>query len=267
MKIGYVQFAPVFGDIEANIALLDKYLDECAGAELVVLPELCSTGYNFESREQALELSEGYEESRFLAFLAEKCKERNLHVVAGFNERDGEKLYNSAALIGPGGPLGRYRKMHLFWNEKDIFEPGDLGLPVFDVGGVKVGILICFDWQFPEVWRILALRGAEIVCHPSNLVLPELAQRAVPLHAMLNRMFVVLANRFGSERELTFTGRSILTDPRGSVISEAPADLPYIGLVEIDPAAARDKSVTPRNDLIKDRRPGEYGELIKNCDH
>ncbi|HUV65627.1 MAG TPA: nitrilase-related carbon-nitrogen hydrolase, partial [Sedimentisphaerales bacterium] len=186
MKIGYVQFAPVFGDIEANIAQLDKYLDECAGAELVVLPELCSTGYNFASREQALKLAESYGESRFLAFLAQKCKERNFHVVAGFNEQDGAKLYNSAALIGPGGALGSYRKMHLFWNEKDIFEPGDLGLPVFDVGGAKVGVLICFDWQFPEVWRILALRGAEIVCHPSNLVLPELAQRAVPLHAMLN---------------------------------------------------------------------------------
>jgi len=123
-------------------------------------------------------------------------------------------------------------------------------------------MLICFDWQFPEVWRILALKGAEVVCLPSNLVLPGLAQRAVPLHAMLNRIYVVLANRYGDEGELTFTGRSIISDPRGDIISEAHAAEDCVAVVEIDPAAARDKAVTPRNDLIKDRRPEEYGELI-----
>jgi predicted amidohydrolase len=263
MKICHIQFAPVLGEIDANIAQLDRMLADCTGADLIVLPELCSTGYNFASREQAFQLSETYERSRFLDFLAAKCGQYGFHVVAGFDEREGERLFNSAALVGPEGPLGRYRKIHLFWNEKDIFEPGDLGLPVFEVAGAKIGILICFDWQFPEVWRVLALKGAEVVCHPSNLVLPKLAQRAVPLHAMLNRFFVVLANRIGSEGELTFTGRSLICDPRGNVISEAPADKPFMGAVEIDPAAARDKSVTPRNDLIKDRRPGEYGLLAK----
>jgi predicted amidohydrolase len=262
MKISYIQFAPVLGHIDANIAQLEGVLPDCAGADLVVLPELSSTGYNFVNREQAFELSETYKSSSFLDFLTAECKQYGFHIVAGFDERDGDKLFNSAALVSPRDPIGLYRKLHLFWNEKDIFEPGDLGLPVFDVADAKIGILICFDWQFPEVWRIIALKGAEIVCHPSNLVLPGLAQRAVPLHAMLNRYYIVLANRIGSERDLTFTGRSLISDPRGNVISEAPADRPHIGLVEIDPSLSRDKSVTPRNDLIGDRRPNEYRLLI-----
>ena len=262
MKIGYIQFAPVLGDVDGNLEKIGELLGQCAGADLVVMPELCSTGYNFESAGQAMALSETWEQSRLVDLLNESCRKGGFHVVAGFCEREGDLLYNSAALVGPGGPLGHYRKMHLFWNEKDIFQPGNLGFPVFEAGGAKVGMLICFDWQFPEAWRILALKGAEVVCLPANLVLPGLAQRAVPLHAMLNRIYVVLGNRYGVEGELTFTGRSIISDPRGNLISEAPAAEDSVAIVEIDPAAARDKAVTPRNDLIADRRPEEYGELL-----
>ena len=127
-------------------------------------------------------------------------------MVSGLNERDGDRLYNSAVLVGPEGYVGRYRKLHLFMNEKDYFQPGDAGLPVFDIGACKVGMLVCFDWQFPEAWRVLALKGADVICHPANLVLPGLAQRAVPIHALTNRVYVVTGNRTGTEGGLDLHG-------------------------------------------------------------
>ena len=166
-------------------------------------------------------------------------------------------------LVGPAGYVGRYRKLHLFLNEKDFFELGDEGLPVFDLGACRVGMLVCFDWIYPEVWRVLALKGADVICHPSNLVLPGLAQRAVPIHALTNRVYVVTANRIGSEGELTFTGLSTLADPRGEVLAQAPPAEEAVCVVDIDLALARDKQITPRNHLFADRRPEAYAELIR----
>jgi predicted amidohydrolase len=157
--------------------------------------------------------------------------------------------------------LGRYRKLHLFLNEKDFFQPGNGGLPVFDIGPCRVGMLVCFDWQFPEVWRILALKGADVICHPSNLVLPGRAQRAVPIHALVNRIYTVTANRVGREGDLTFTGLSTISDPAGEVLLQASATENAVGLVDVDISLARDKQVTARNHSFNDRRPGEYAHL------
>ena len=263
MQVGYVQFAPVLGDIDQNIGTLDSMVTRSEGAELLVLPELCSTGYRFESREQAFELSESVTDSRFVRFLVTLCAKRSLHIVAGFNERDGERLYNTAVLVGPEGVAGKYRKIHLFLDEKDIFEPGNLGLPVFDIGPCKLGLLICFDWMFPEVWRILGLKGADIICHPSNLIIPGLCQKALPVHAVCNRVFVVTANRIGTERGLTFTGLSTIADPKSNILLQASPDHEEVGLAEIDISLARDKQATPRNHVFKDRRPQEYRELLR----
>ena len=264
MRIGYVQFSPALCDLDETITRLEELLPEAAEADLVVLPELCNSGYNFASKEEASANAEAVEDSKFVSFLINKCREFGFRIVAGLNELDGDRLCNSAVLVGKDGVEGKYRKMHLFLREKEIFQPGDVGLPVFDCGPARIGILICFDWQFPEVWRILALKGADIICHPTNLVLPGLAQRAIPIHALINRVFVILGNRIGTEGELTFTGRSIISDPRGNVLSEAPAEEPYVGIVEIDPAAARDKNVTPLNHVLNDRRPEEYGLLTQD---
>ena len=179
MRIAYVQFAPALADRETTIDRLRPLLDECREADLIVLPELCNSGYCFTDRRQAIGAAEPFERSRFVEFLAEHCRRRDCRIVSGLNERDGSALFNSAVFVGPDGPVGRYRKLHLFKDEKDIFEAGDLGLPVFDCGQTKIGMLICFDWMFPEAWRVLMLEGADIICHPANLVLPELAQRVV----------------------------------------------------------------------------------------
>jgi predicted amidohydrolase len=261
MKIGFIQFAPVLGDTEATIRKLDRLLPLGADADLLVLPELCNSGYNFRSHEEAWQTSEEVENSVFVRYLESACRQHNCHVVSGFNERDGAHLYNSAILVGPQGLTGRYRKLHLFLNEKDHFQPGDAGLPVFDIGQCRVGMLVCFDWVFPEAWRILALQGADVICHPSNLVLPGLAQSSVPVHALTNRIYVVTANRIGIETDLTFTGLSTIASPTGEVLVQASPTKEEVCLVDMDTELARNKEITSRNDLFADRRPEEYSLL------
>jgi predicted amidohydrolase len=263
VKIGFLQFAPALGDPGATMQTIDRLFEEAAGVDLLVLPELCNSGYNFASAQQAWATSEPVRDSAFLRHLAGLCRQAGCHVVTGFNERDGDRLYNTAVLLGPRGYVGRYRKLHLFMNEKDFFQPGDAGLPVFDVGPCRVGMLVCFDWIFPEVWRILALEGADVIAHPSNLVLPGLAQRAVPVHALTNRVYVVTANRIGTEGDLTFTGLSTIADPGGNVLAQASPAEEAVVVVEVDVGLARDKNVTSRNHLFADRRPGEYRRLLE----
>jgi predicted amidohydrolase len=264
MKVGFIQFAPVLGDVRANMTRIESLLAHVKEADLVVLPELCNSGYNFESPQQARETAEDINNSDFIRFLESLCRKNNLHIVSGFNEQCNDRLYNTAVLVGPEGYLGRYRKMHLFMYEKDYFTPGDAGLPVFTVGEAKIGILICFDWIFPEVWRILALKGADIICHPSNLVIPGLCQKAIPIHAIINRIYVILANRIGTERNLTFTGRSTIVDPKGNILAQAADNQEESRMVEIVLPLARDKMITPRNHILADRRPAEYTLLVES---
>jgi predicted amidohydrolase len=267
MRVGYLQCAPFLGDRDATIRKIDALIMPSLPCDLLVLPELCNSGYHFVSYEQAWETSEALESSVFIQFLGAKCTERAMHIVAGFNERGPDGLYNSAVLVGPHGVIGTYRKLHLFLNEKDFFKPGNQGLPVFNIGKCTIGILICFDWIFPEAWRVVALKGADLVCHPSNLVLPGLAQRGVPVQALMNRVYAITANRTGIERNLTFTGCSTIASPRGDVLLQASAAEETIGIVEVDIGLARDKKITPRNDLFADRRPEEYACLLAPHPH
>ncbi|MBQ27957.1 MAG: carbon-nitrogen hydrolase [Nitrospiraceae bacterium] len=262
MKVAYVQFSPALRDLHETISRLEALFPACGEADLVVLPELCNSGYSFCSKKEAFDSSEQIENSQFLSFLGARCREYSLDIVTGFNERSGNTLYNSAVLIGPEGYVGSYRKMHLFMNEKDYFCPGDNGLPVFQRQNAVIGLLVCYDWFFAEVWKILALKGADIICHPSNLILPGLAQQGIPFHAVTNRVFIVTANRIGTEGSLTFTGNSLIVDARGEVLSHAPAAKAHVDVVSIDLERARDKAVTFRNHLFEDRRPQDYEELL-----
>ncbi|PKQ65156.1 hypothetical protein BZG02_04840 [Labilibaculum filiforme] len=256
MKIALIQFAPVFGDLEATMNFLKALLHKAKDADLLVLPELTNTGYNFHSKEEAFALSETVGNSVFLEFIKEACQQYNFTVATGFLEREGDLLYNSAVLLNKKGVIGSYRKLHLFMNEKNIFEKGNLGLPVFTVDEVKIGMLVCFDWMFPEVWRKLALQGVDIILHPSNLVLPY-AQSVIPSYALVNRIFIATANRIGTEKDLSFTGQSIFVNPKGEVLAEA-GESETILFVDIDPEMARDKMITPKNDVFKDRRTDIY---------
>ena len=264
VSIGYLQCAPALGNVNETIGHIDALIRSAEGADILVLPELCNSGYNFVSYDQAQETSEEIENSIFVRYLESQCMQFKIHIVSGFNERDHNDLYNSAILVGPDGYIGTYRKLHLFMNEKDYFKPGNRGLPVFNIGTCTIGMLVCFDWIFPEAWRILALKGADIICHPSNLVLPGLAQRAIPIHALINRIFIVTANRIGAERDLTFTGLSIIADPQGDILDQASQKDAELGIQTIDIAMARNKMITQRNDVLGDRKPEHYSLLAEN---
>lgn len=260
IKVGFLQTAPVFGDIEGNVARAVKRLGrkDTDGLELVVLPELFSTGYQFTTKKELRSLAEDAKDGHSVRRLCALAKERGMHIVAGIAERDGKKLFNSSVLIGPKGVSAIYRKAHLFWNEKDIFTPGDTPLEVVNIGKARVGMMICFDWIFPEVARALALKGADIICHPSNLVLPHCPQ-AMITRALENRVFAITANRVGTEDRgkggaLTFIGKSQIVSARGELLVRASGKRAAFGVADIDVKLARDKRITPRNHIFRDRR-------------
>jgi predicted amidohydrolase len=175
--------------------------------------------------------------------------------------------YNSAVAVGPSGVLGVYRKTHLFSEETLFFSPGDTGFRVWDLGSAKIGVMICFDWFYPEAARTLALMDADIVCHPSNLILPH-GPDAMVTRCLENRVFAITANRIGSEQRagkaaLTYIGKSEIVSPRGSVLYRAPDDREDLTIVDIEPAEARDKALNPYNDLLRDRRQDLYKLLSR----
>jgi predicted amidohydrolase len=260
MHIGFYQFSPIFGDVWFNLQKIQEAL-QGAQADLIVLPELATSGYLFVSREEVEALAEPIP-GPTTEFLQRIARERDLHIVIGLPEQSGDALYNSAVLVGPEGLVARYRKAHLFYEEKLYFQPGDTGFSVAEVQGVKVGLLICFDHMFPEAARTLALQGAQIICHPSNLVLPGKGQLTTRVRAMENRVFWVLANRYGTEerggKQLSYTGVSQIVAPDGSVLAKAPPQGDALQIVELDPTQALDKHVTKLNDLFGDRRPELY---------
>lgn len=263
VKAGFIQFQPILGDLQANISTLSHLIEQASDADLIVIPELANSGYNFENKEQAIKLAENANSSMFIEFLTSKARKFNMHIVSGFNEIDGGKLYNTSVLINPNGLIGKYRKMHLFMNEFDFFEKGNLDFPVFDLGFCKMGMLICFDWIFPEAWRILALKGADIICHPSNLVLPY-AQQAVPVQGMINRYYIITANRYGTERGVTFSGNSFISDPYGKTLFKAQSNEDIVKTMDMDISQSRNKMITNRNHALNDRIPENYNYLIEH---
>ena len=258
---GFAQFSPQFGDPDATIGILGKLFSANDLPNILVLPELSNSGYNFDSAKEAFQFSESIRQSRYVEFLTEISRKKNVLIVTGFNEKDGEKIYNSALLISPKGILGKYRKIHLFMNEKDYFTPGDLGFPVFQTEFGTLGMLVCFDYIFPESWRVLGLKGTSIVCHPSNLVTPY-AQRVVPPQGIINRFFIVTCNRTGTERDLIFTGQSFISDPEGNILYMASPGETGLHYETLDIRLAENKMITPRNHVFDDRRPEHYSDLV-----
>lgn len=232
-------------------------LNDLEGCDLIVIPELANSGYNFHSRNQALEASEEVPGGPFSDFILKKAREMETCIVAGVCEREGKSLFNTAIVAGPEGFIGKYRKLHLFMNEKDIFEPGHDRPAVYDLGGFRIGVQICFDYLFPEPWRMLAGGGADIICHPSNLI-TENAYRTLPAQALMNKVFIVTANRIGAERELQFCGRSVVHDPSGAVIFKASGDHEETGVTTFDTLLSKNKLITPRNHVFNDRREDIY---------
>jgi predicted amidohydrolase len=259
---GFIQFQPQIGQPDANRSALEKLIKLGSNSDLLVMPELANSGYNVQSKEEAFALSENLNASPTLELLKTLAAQNELLLACGILEEDRGKLYNTAVLVDPSGLIGKYRKVHLFWNEFDFFQPGDLGFPVFDTDYGRIGMLICFDWIFPEAWRILALKGADVICHPSNLVLPY-AQQAVPVHCLTNRVFTITANRYGEERGVHFSGKSIIASPEGITLAEAPENEDAVVWQNLQLDHARNKQITPRNHVFRDRIPSVYDFLTE----
>ncbi len=262
MKISLVQLEPQLGNLKANIDQAVSFINQ-TDSDLFILPELANSGYNFENRAAAYGIAESTNNSLYLDVLCDVAKQKNTLIVTGFCEKEGDKLFNSSVLLGPRGLIGVYRKLHLFLNEKNIFEPGNKGLPVFDTDWGKIGMLVCFDWMFPEAWRKLALDGAQLIAHPSNLVLPY-CQSVVPSYALINRCYVATSNRIGTEGQLTFSGRSLVADPNGDVLCLAETDKCQVISAEVDLSLTTNKFITKLNHVFDDRRSDVYGNLNPN---
>jgi len=265
MKIGVYQNNPLFGEVDHNI---EQAIQALAGLEtdLIVLPELFNTGYQFVSREEAETLAEEIPSGKTCQAMTDLAREEETFLVFGMAERDGDHIYNGSAVVGPEGFIGKYRKTHLFAEEKHCFDPGDSGFQVFDLGLAKIGVMICFDWWFPESARVLALEGADIICHPANLVLSQ-CQQAMATRSLENGVFSATANRIGSEARggkppLNFTGKSQILDCGGIVLARLAEAEPGVTVVDIDVIQARDKKLTAQNDRFADRRPDFYGPIL-----
>jgi len=264
MRIGYYQFRPLFGKVNQNVKKVVNALRDVE-ADLIVLPELALTGYYFRDRNELKALAEDPDSSSTVEALIKLCQQNKMYLVTGFAEKSEDKLFNSALLIGPNGVEHTYRKLHLFNEEKHLFDAGDIPLQINVVKGMKVGMLVCFDWVFPETMRALTIQGAEVIAHPSNLVL-SFCQEAMITRCLENRVFAITTNRFGSDKrphgEIKFTGKSQIVGPGGLLIKRAASQREALFITEIDPAQSQNKNITKLNDLIADRRPEYYQDLM-----
>ncbi len=263
MKIGYVQFRPRFGEKERNLERALRFLENGArqDADLMVLPELFNTGYVFRSRDEVKALSERIPEGETTRALIRFAEDNNLYIVAGICESEGDKFFNSAVLVSPDEDVSVYRKAHLFYEEKIWFSQGNIPFSVYDIEKARVGIMICYDWFFPEVIRVLSLKGAQIICHPSNLMLPY-CQKAMLGAAVQNRVFIVTANRVGTERGVRFTGKSQIVAPDMRILASSRRRGEEVKVVDVNPADADSKRITRYNDLWADRRLELYKPLL-----
>ena len=259
MIVGSLQFAPELFHEKHNLDKISKMLQNC-NADLVVLPELCTSGYLFKSNIEMEPLS-STADGRIPEFFKSLAQRENTAIIAGFLEIEDDLFFNSQIFVDPSGHKAVYRKTHLFSNEKDVFEPGNSGFQVVKYLNSFLGLMVCFDWIFPESARTLSLRGAEILCHSANLVLP-FCQKAMITRSIENHVFTITSNRVGTEtngsQKLTFTGMSQITDPIGNILAQADDTEEVLIKAEIDPDIARNKSITEKNDLFEDRRKEFY---------
>lgn len=265
MRIGLFQFSPYLCDTERNIETIQNFLTN-KKFDLIVLPELANSGYLFSSKKQLLKSSEEIPEGNFCKALIQIAQKKDAYIVSGICERSGKDFYNSSILVRPNGRISVYRKLHLFDTEKFWFREGNLPLEVHAIssksfGKVNIGMMICYDWRYPEVARTLALKGAQIICHPANLVM-HYCQRAMFTRAIENRVFIITANRTGKEKnkntQVRFTGSSVIINPEGKYLVRCDTLGAGVKTVFIEPKDALYKKTTARNNLFKDRREKYY---------
>lgn len=252
MRCSVLQFTPTFRDVDANTSAIVQLIGSTQ-SDVIILPELATSGYFFTSRNEAALYAEPVDGDHMQA-ITRAAQEHGRVVVCGFAERDGDALYNSAIIAAPDMAPRTYRKTHLFYKERFCFDEGNTGFFVVNIPhlDLNLGTMICYDWRFPEAARTLALRGADVIAVPSNLV-TELWPRVMPTRAIENMVYLAVANREGSEENggevVSFNGRSMIYGYNGDELGRD---------AEIDPVQTRTKSFNAINDIFTDRRPEFY---------
>jgi len=260
LKLALIQLNPRLLQVRANLDAALRQMQDLE-ADLYLLPELFPCGYTFAEPSEVAGIAEAAGAGPTFDAMAGFARQRGASVVYGFAEAAGGRFYNSANVVGPGGLVGTYRKIHLFGREKLFFEPGRERAPVFDLPCGQIGLMVCFDWYFPEVARSLALGGAEILLQPANLVLPNCPD-AMVTRSLENRIFSATCDRVGAETNQgvthTFIGSSQVVTPLGKILTRLSRENEETAVVEVDLTLARSKKVGQYNDLFGDRQPALY---------
>ncbi len=277
-RVAVVQFNPQVGveNLKSNSEAVYERLGKAveAGANLIVLPELATTGYTFSSREEAYAHAEEVPSGPTIQGWESFAKEHQVYIVGCLPELEGVVLFDTAVLVGPDGFIGKYRKTHLWNEEKLYFSPGDLGYPVFDTKIGRIGLLVCWDIWFPETSRIVAQQGADIICIPTGWVWtppPLYDESGVCMAAYLtmtaahsNNVFIATADRIGTERTSGFMGNSLIAGTNGWPIDRiAGPDEDTIVYADIDVVQSRTAPIWNQlNDLHRDRRTDLYDQML-----
>jgi predicted amidohydrolase len=271
-RVAAVQMEPILGEPARNLAAIEDRLRAAAseGSALAVFPECALTGYCFDSLAEARPFAEP-PDGPSLSKLGSLCAELGVFAVVGYLESDGDRIFNSCALIGPQGLVGSYRKVHIPFMGVDRFvTPGDRPFTIHEAAGLRVGMHICYDGGFPEAGRAMALMGADLLVLPTNW--PEKAEAAAlhltPCRAFENTVYAMAVNRVGTERGTRFIGLSSIADPHGALLATASPDGDEILYADLDPGLARQKLIVRKPGLhqinrIADRRPSFYGHVVE----
>jgi predicted amidohydrolase len=265
-RVACAQIPLSIGDTTGNRATARSAIEAAArdGAQIVVLPELASSGYVFADRAELAALAE-LRDGPAITEWANLAEAFGLTIVAGFPEAAGDAIYNSAAVVDPSGLRGVYRKAHLWDSENRVFDRGD-DLPLLvDTAHGRIGVMLCYDIEFPEWVRAVALSGADLLCAPVNWpLLPrpdgERPNEMVKAQAgaAMNRMPTAVCDRAGIERGQEWTGGSVITDADGYPLAAADYGKPGLITADVDLAEARVKRINAHNDVLGDRRTDLY---------
>jgi predicted amidohydrolase len=265
INIAIVQFTPVWNNKAENYKRVDAILANLQ-ADIIVLPELCTTGYSFLTKKEALAAADTVTETA--DYFQVYANKNNAVIIAGFAEKEKDEVYNSAIIVSPAKQYEVYRKTHLFFKEKDCFATGNTGFKVIQhpLKDCRIGVMVCYDWRFPESARTLALMGADVIACPANLV-TAVWEIGMKSRALENNIFVAVANRCGTEKrilangtgqQLTFTGKSAVYNINGAELIQADTENDTILNYTIDISASRNKKFNEYNDIFKDRNPSLY---------
>lgn len=272
-KIAVSQMSSLPGYLDHNVRAVCEAIQDAAAAEacVVIFPECALTGYMFETRDETERAAVALDDPRFLP-IQQAVTSTGCHAVIGLLERDGDTVFNSAVVLAPSDQIGLYRKQHLPQMGADRFvTPGDGGRSrVFDIGPLKIGVMICFDLRFPECARELALDGADVIAMPTNWPLHAsmLANDMLRVRAIENFVYMAVADRADAEFGKRFYGGSRIVSPKGEVLASSTlANALVVGEVDVEQARVKELFFSEAGygiSIFDSRRPELYSRLVNN---